>query len=341
MKALKILLFVVLGLVGLVLILGLVAPKEVSADRSIVIDAPQEAVFNTVNDFKSWESWSPWKAKDESMEITYGDQTVGEGASYSWVSDASGNGKMKMVESEAPERIRTEIEFDGQGTAYGSWDFEAAENGGTKATWGFNSRFPFPFNAMLLFQDIGAAVGNDFEAGLALLKDKVEKESSKLADGQKIDGFDIKVVELPMHHFLAIQETIKMDKISEHYQENLPKVHKAAMDNKLEMAGMPCGLFYTWDEEKGETKVAQAVPIKSSAKVDGFKTLEVPESKALLIEYYGDYSGSAAAHGAMEKYIQQTGVEATVPAIEEYVTDPSTEPDPQKWLTRIYYPIKS
>jgi len=340
MRVLKIILFVILGLIGLVLVLGLVAPKEASTSRSAVIDAPQEAVFNTVNDLRTWESWSPWKEMDPAMKVTYAENTVGKGGSYSWVGEASGAGEMRILESDPPNSIKTEIEFEGQGTANGSWTFEPAEGGGTKATWGLYTEFPFPFNAMLLFQDFEGAINKDFDRGLALLKEKVEKETVSMSN-QTIDGFEIQVVDLPIHHFLAVKETISMEDISEHYQTNLPKVHKAAMDNKLEMAGMPCGLFYTWDEATGQTEVAQAVPLKAAGEVEGFTYLEVPHTKALLIDYYGDYNGSAKAHEAMEKYINQNGVEASIPAIEQYVTDPGEEPDPSKWLTKIYYPIKS
>ena len=44
---------------------------------------------------------------------------------------------------------------------------------------------------------------------------------------------------------------------------------------------------------------------------------------------------------AIEGYCKQHGLEAGVPAIEEYVTDPASEPDTSKWLTRIYYPLVS
>ena len=59
MRALKIILFIILGLVGVFLVLGLVAPKEATISRSIVIDAPPELVFNTVNDLSTGDSWSP------------------------------------------------------------------------------------------------------------------------------------------------------------------------------------------------------------------------------------------------------------------------------------------
>jgi effector-binding domain-containing protein len=314
--------------------LGLIAPKDASASRSIIIEAPQEIVFNTVNDLTSWESWSPWKEMDPDMKVSMGEKTAGEGASYSWVGEKSGKGELTILESKAPESLATAINFDGQGTAQGSWLFESSEEG-TKATWGLYTKFPFPFNAMLLFQDFEGAINKDFDRGLALLKEKIESQPTSESP------FKIKEVELPIRHFIAIKETIPLDKVSEHYQVNLPKVYDAVNKAGFEMAGMPCGLFYTWDEEKGETIVAQSIPLKSAATLEGYTSIELPHTRALLIEYYGDYDGTGNAHEAMEAYIIANGIDADVPAIEEYVTDPTTEPDPNKWLTRVYYPLKS
>jgi carbon monoxide dehydrogenase subunit G len=148
MRALRILLFSLLALIGIALILSLIAPKEAQTSRSIVIDAPQEAVFNTVNNLKSWEDWSPWKEMDPEMKVSYGEKWEGKGGSYSWVGDVAGKGELTIVESKAPKSIATEIMFDGQGNANGSWDFEQTAEG-TKTTWGFHSKFPIPSNSTL------------------------------------------------------------------------------------------------------------------------------------------------------------------------------------------------
>jgi len=67
--------------------------------------------------------------------------------------------------------------------------------------------------------------------------------------------------------------------------------------------------------------------------------ISTPASKALLINYYGAYDSNELAHIALNMYIQKNGLHMKKPVIEEYVTDPMSEPDPGKWLTRIIYLI--
>lgn len=45
------------------------------------------------------------------------------------------------------------------------------------------------------------------------------------------------------------------------------------------------------------------------------------------------------AHYAMDAYMKEKGLMQSV-VVEEYITDPMTEKDPAKWLTKIYYVVK-
>ncbi len=335
MKALKIIGITLGILIALVLILGAIAPKKIEASRSTTIDAPVDLVFNTVNDLSSWEDWSPWKEMDPTMKVTMGEQTAGVGASYSWTAEEAGSGNMSITSSTPNEEIQTHVEFDGMGGADGKWDFESTEEG-TNVTWGFESEMPFPMNAMLLFQDMEGAIGKDFDRGLELLKGIVEAK----AEATGTANLEIEQVDLPERYYVAVRKTVAMDKMQEAYAENLGKVHKALTDNGIEMAGMPSGLYYTWDEEQQESDMAMGIPTKEKVEVDGFTAITLPAGKGLLINYYGPYEKIGDAHMAMDAYMKNNGLTFVAPAIEEYVTDPGTEPDPKKWLTKVVYHLE-
>jgi hypothetical protein len=64
MKALKIILFIIIGIVLLGGILTAVAPTAMKSERSIVINAPREVVWNNVVMFANQHKWSPWDNKD-------------------------------------------------------------------------------------------------------------------------------------------------------------------------------------------------------------------------------------------------------------------------------------
>jgi hypothetical protein len=43
------------------------------------------------------------------------------------------------------------------------------------------------------------------------------------------------------------------------------------------------------------------------------------------------------AHSKLDYFVENMELKIVTPFIEEYVTDPSQEPDTSKWLTNVYY----
>ncbi|MCB0552653.1 MAG: SRPBCC family protein [Phaeodactylibacter sp.] len=336
MRALKIILVVLAALLGIFLLLGLIAPKEVSTSQSIVVNAPPQVAFNVVNDLTTWDSWSPWKENDPTIANVMGEITAGEGAYFTWTSENSGNGKMTITESQPNESIKMVVDFDGQGAADGPFTFKAVDNG-TEVTWGFYSKFPFPWNAMLLFQDFQKGLEKDYQRGLELLKGVVEEKAKTMASSGNLQ---VQEIDAPARYFLGVRETVAMNGLKARFEENFPKVFEAVSNAGLEMAGMPSALYYTWDEAKQSTDLAFVIPLKEKGQLKGFESFELPAGKALLVNFYGDYSKIGDAHTAIDQYLAANSLEASAPVIEEYVTDPQSEPDPANWLTRVYYPLK-
>jgi effector-binding domain-containing protein len=292
-------------------------------------------VFNTVNDLKTWESWSPWKEMDPGMQITMGEKSVGEGASYSWTGEESGSGTMTILESEPSSRLTVEVAFDGMGAAKAPWTFDAADEG-TYVTWGFDSKMPFPMNAMLLFTDMAEAVGNDFDKGLQKLKNKIEMENKNTSPKQTIVEED-----MPYPYVVGVRGTIKMSEIQQFYTENLGKVYAALTAKNIQMAGQPCGVYFSWDEENQSSEMLAAIPVAKEVDLGGeFETVALPGGKAVILNFYGDYNNLDRAHNVIDNYVLLKKLEVEMPVIEEYVTDPTSVSDPNQILTKVIYPIK-
>jgi hypothetical protein len=64
-----------------------------------------------------------------------------------------------------------------------------------------------------------------------------------------------------------------------------------------------------------------------------------PGGKVVRASHTGPYEESGAAHEAINRYIMVLKMEFAGAPWEVYITDPSEEPDPQKWETIIYYPV--
>ncbi len=177
MKLLKIFGGLVAAIALVFVIGGAVLPKDFHVEREIVVDAPPEVAFAEINDLRGWEAWSPWKERDPTMVLTYGDQTEGVGGNYSWTGK-DGGGSMKIVKSEAPHRLETEIDFGEMGVSNGAWAF-APDGDGTKISWSMKGALPGLMGGWLGTQ-MDKWVGADFEEGLANLKPVVEARAEEV-----------------------------------------------------------------------------------------------------------------------------------------------------------------
>ncbi len=329
MKTLKRILYFIIALVVLLLILALILPKKYTVSESREYDVPVSMVYNAINDMTLQEKWNPWKSMDPEMTMEFNDIRKGAGAEYKWVGPESGNGTYKYVATEKNKSIDTEVLFEGMGDAKGRFDFEETGSG-SKVTWSFFGETGFPMNLMNF---IGKKmIGKSFAEGLANLEPILKERNAG-----NYGGFTVKQMDLEEKHYIMNRAEVEMANISQFYAQNLGALFGKAQAAGVEMAGMPSGLFFKWDEGNSKTDMAAAIPLMEAVAIDGATSYSIPAGKALTIDYYGDYSGSANAHYAMDDYMSDRGLMFDAPCVEEYVTDPSTEKDPSKWLTKIYY----
>jgi hypothetical protein len=174
----------VLGLVGLVAILAAVAvglPAHVTVARSVVINAPESAVFPYVNNLHRLGDWSPWKLRDPQLTMTYGGPEEGKGAQIQWTSQkpSIGTGSMSISDSNLNRSVELAANFN---NVEGTSTFEIAPSGsGSKLTWSFGydtGSSPLKkWKALMLDSFIGA----EYRAGLDKLKEKIEADRRPLA----------------------------------------------------------------------------------------------------------------------------------------------------------------
>ncbi len=175
----KILLGIV-GLVVLLLVIAAFAPKKAHLERSIVIEASPEAIYPHVTHFSKRTAWYPWSQLDPNMESRVEGTDGQEGATYHWSGNKDvGVGHQTLTSLEANKRLETDLvfeePFESKANTFMTLD---AEEGGTKVVWGFDSKFPYPMNLMLLTGGMQKAIGKDYDKGLASLKKIVEEEQA-------------------------------------------------------------------------------------------------------------------------------------------------------------------
>ncbi|MBI1683603.1 SRPBCC family protein [Caulobacter hibisci] len=165
---------VVLGLAGL-LVAAALRPPTFRVERSILVNAPPEAVLAHISDFKAWRAWSPYESLDANLARTYGGAERGVGATYAWAGQKAGTGRMRIDEI-TNRQARIALDFEKPFKASNTALFTAVPEGDvTRVTWAMYGPAPYISRLVGLVFNMDRMLGRDFETGLFNLKTAVER----------------------------------------------------------------------------------------------------------------------------------------------------------------------
>ena len=162
-------------------------PDTYHVERTKQIDAPAEAVFPQLVDFKAWGQWSPWDKLDPQMQKTFDGPPGVVGSGYSWQgNDQVGKGKMTITEIEPLKHAAYKLEFIEPFQSVASTNIRLEPKGAdaTQVTWSMEGNNNFVSKVMSIFMDMDSMIGADFEKGLASLDTTSKDAAKKMAEAR-------------------------------------------------------------------------------------------------------------------------------------------------------------
>jgi effector-binding domain-containing protein/ribosome-associated toxin RatA of RatAB toxin-antitoxin module len=335
LKYLKYFVFLLLAAVIGIAVYGAVLESDYDLSRSRIIKAPAEVIFDNVNDFKTWENWSPWLEKDPTMVTSFNDTIMGVGATYSWTGK-EGKGFMKTISATPNKEIIQQIDFGKGHIAEVYWNFTEVDQG-TEVIWGMRGKISFFEKFYWLFKGgIEKNMVPTYDRGLELLEQHVMK-------GMEKHSFETKgVVDYGGGYYLYQTTSCKIEDIEKKMNEMFPVVMKFMTDNSIETSGKPFTLNHKWDEENNTAMFSVCIPVKERVITTGdvLTGYLKPQSVYKTI-FKGDYKFSNDAWEAAYNALSAQGyseIEGAEP-FEVYSVGPKETVNPAKWVTEIYIPV--
>jgi len=323
---------IILGIVLLLfLILGLVMPKDITVNYTRSIDVPANYLYNMAQDLKAAATWNPFIAEDPTMEISYSEKTTGEVASYTWKSEAMGNGSAVYTKLIPNQRIDADMTFEGMDKSKYYYEFKADGNKATDMSWTMETHLGFPYNVFGPF--FKYSIKKNYKKGLATLEELAEKRY----EDNIYNGYEVMDKSQPKRHFIMSRNVVAFDDIQKFYTQNLGAIFQKVQSEGLTMKGMPCVLFFKYDHTNKTTDMAAAIPVNEEKTIKDLTSITIEDRPAIVVDYYGKYEEPGKAHDAIDAYMADHALLMDAPAIEEYLTDPLKEKDPSKWLTKVIY----
>jgi effector-binding domain-containing protein len=330
MKALKIIGIIILVLLALFLIVGAFLPSKLHIEESMVINKPASLIFRQVNSFKNFVKWSPFQDMDPAMVNTFEGPEMGVGAKNIWTSKKTGNGSMTILESKPYSKVISSLDI-GMTGATNYFDFKE-EQGGTKVTWGVDFpklSYPAERYGGLMMPRMMKPV---FIKGLENLK----KMTEVMPDPPKLQ-----ITQIPQKACLTIIDSCSWSDIEKKMGQMFGEIMDLQKKAKFEFAGAPMTKYLKWDEANKFTVFEDCVPVDREVAVKGRVQYKVlPATRAVMGTHFGAYDKTMYLYTALDEYIKENNLVESGGPIEEYITDPMSQPDTSKWQTNVYFPIK-
>lgn len=342
MKIFKYLLFLLL-----IFIIGAsiyIATKDgdFQIEQEQMMAAPQQVVFNEVNNLTTWEKWEPWSQESDDMIINYGEKTSGEGASYSWNSEEMGEGNITTTSVKPYTSIDQKITFItpfGESESQVYWQFEK-QGDSTLVTWGMKGEQSFMEKAAFAFQDesLSDMMLPMFKKGLDNLQENIS---------EKMETYSVNVQGLTQHgggYYMYITTASKIPQVSERMGDMISQVSTFMDENSIEKQGAPLVLYNQWNEEQGTAiysagyfTPSEVVTPTDSKVLNGY----LPKQRALKTTLKGDYKNLKEAWDSAYIYLDRNGLQAdnNSQPFEVYVNGPDDSANPADWVTHIYIPV--
>jgi effector-binding domain-containing protein len=150
--------------------------------------------------------------------------------------------------------------------------------------------------------------------------------------------------------YVGIRITVTMKGLAEAVDTGFPEVFGWLAKHGVTPAGPPFIRYLVIDMET-ELEIELAVSVGREAEGDGRVRSDVlPAGRYVALRYVGPFDGLTASNATLQQWAQERGItldsrdtdrgSAWRARIEQFLTDPLTEPDPAKWEVEVAYYIR-
>ncbi len=302
--------------------------------RSHVIAAPIESVFDTVADFGTWTKWSPWLRIDKEAEVKVSDDPRSLHSTYHWSGELVGRGEIEHMRLERPNSIEDELRFlePYESTSQVRFLFEP-QGDATRITWEMHGKLPWFLFWMR--SNMESFLGMDYQRGLRMLGEFIETgtviSETEVIGIEPIDSMNV----------YGVRDSSTLAEIGNAIEKAIEIVQQEVGSDDTNCQGEMVSVYHPCDLRKGRMDFTAGFAISEKIEVPGrLSHCQIPAGDALHIRHTGKYDNLGNAWSGAHQYARYKKIKlARRDAIEIYRNDPA-ETSEKDLVTDIYLLIK-
>jgi len=292
-----------------------------------MFSAPLSQVYDTVRDFTTWPTWSPWLIGEPDCEVKQGS----DGEGFSWDGEIIGQGEMDIVNEEKEKNINYHLSLLKPWKSLSDVSFTFIEKGGsTEVTWTMNGSVPFYL--FFLKPMMTCMIGMDYHRGLLMLKAYVETgavpSSLDFKDSHFVKGCE----------YIGIKTVCSFDDLGSRMQADFEKLTDYLSSSDHQISGKAFTIYEDWKMGKAEATYICAFPIEKipTDLAEGYVSGKREDTDAYTVIHTGpyDYLGNAWSAGMSRSRSGVFEQNGKLKPFEIYETAPD-HPEP---VTHVHFP---
>lgn len=150
---------------------------------------------------------------------------------------------------------------------------------------------------------------------------------------------EIKRITIEPQPILYIQRQVAQSELQPTFAECFGKLFGFGVQHALPITGNPIARYQSMGP--GLWTVDCVLPLAEQAdSSDDLQAGNLESGDVIKATHLGPYEDLESSYIAIQAFMEKEGLSSRGAHWEQYVTDPGDEPDPSKWQTDIYWPVK-
>ena len=304
-----------------------------TVSKSTFIEKPVDEVYAFLNNMSNWHIWSPWLITDENAKATHSE----DNQKYSWEGERLGSGNMIITNSENNNLIDYDLQILKPWKSNSKVRMSLQEsNDATRVTWSMQGSLPFFL--FWLKKTMTALIGNDYDRGLRMLKDYLEKGriESKLTHigNQQIEGCK----------YIGIKRKCSIDEIGQLMEKDFIALMKYALENPDLNQQQAFSMYHKWDMKNQQAEYTAGIPYTGDQpNIPEINTVgEIPATTVYTLQHTGRYDHIGNAWSTLYTMVQnkELKIDKSISPFETYGNSPRDTP-PHELIAYINFPLKT
>lgn len=154
-------------------------------------------------------------------------------------------------------------------------------------------------------------------------------------------AYDIVMKEVAPEHLASVRGTHAMAELPSVMQRDFARVMNALNAEGVQPSGGAVAVYHGWTEDTVDVEIGFTIHgvFFPQGRRSEVKPSRTPGGKVAFTTHVGSYEGLEKAYEAIQAYAKANGLKLADTMWERYLTDPAVEPDVNRHVTEVFWPV--